>query len=306
MILFYGIPSEPPLRLAIDAAEAAHLPFVVLNQRRSHLADFALDADGDSEGLLVVDGRACPLAGFSGVYVRATDPSLVPELRARGRRPPDPTAVERAQALNDLLTEWLETTRVRVANRPIPTASNISKPYQAQAAMRAGFLTPTTLISNDPDEVRAFHARHGRVIFKSSSSVRSIVRELTAEHARDLARIRDLPTQFQALVEGVNVRVHVVDTEVFATEIETPAIDYRYASRDDLPMSMRPTELPPDVAQRCVDLSRDLGLSFTGIDLMRGRDGRWTCFEVNPAPAYSFFEEQTGQPVAAALVRYLS
>jgi hypothetical protein len=29
------------------------------------------------------------------------------------------------------------------------------------------------------------------------------------------------------------------------------------------------------------------------------------CFEVNPSPAYSYYESHTGQPISAALARYL-
>jgi hypothetical protein len=33
--------------------------------------------------------------------------------------------------------------------------------------------------------------------------------------------------------------------------------------------------------------------------------GRVYCFEVNPNPGFSYFEAQTGQPIAQAVARYL-
>jgi hypothetical protein len=30
------------------------------------------------------------------------------------------------------------------------------------------------------------------------------------------------------------------------------------------------------------------------------------CFEVNPSPGYSYFEANTGQPIARAVARYLA
>jgi hypothetical protein len=30
------------------------------------------------------------------------------------------------------------------------------------------------------------------------------------------------------------------------------------------------------------------------------------CFEVNPSPAYSYYQELTGAPISDALVRYLA
>ena len=98
-------------------------------------------------------------------------------------------------------------------------SSNMSKPFQAQLIAPL-FPTPPTLVTNEPDDVRDFVARHGRVIYKSISSVRSIVREWQPRDERALGRIRALPTQFQRFIEGTNIRVHVVGDKLFATEVE--------------------------------------------------------------------------------------
>jgi glutathione synthase/RimK-type ligase-like ATP-grasp enzyme len=170
---------------------------------------------------------------------------------------------------------------------------------------RCGFEIADTLVTNDPDEVLAFHRRHGRVIFKSISSIRSIVREFNPKDRRALQRLRHLPTQFQAFVPGVNLRVHTVGTSLFATEIESSATDYRYAARDGRDLTMKPIDLPDNIAARCLRLSQELNLPLCGIDLKRTPDGTYYCFEVNPSPAYSFYQEQTGQPIAEAVVDYL-
>ena len=151
-------------------------------------------------------------------------------------------------------TAWLDLADTLVVNRPHSMRSNSSKPFQSQLIADAGFAVPDTLVSNDPDEVRAFAALHGRVIFKSTSGIRSIVRELDAEHLARLEGVRALPTQFQAYIEGVDRRVHVVGEEVFATKMDTDAIDYRYASRDAAEVSHEPVELDEATAARCRDL----------------------------------------------------
>ena len=63
-------------------------------------------------------------------------------------------------------------------NRTAAMASNGSKPYQTQLIRAHGFAVPETLITNDPDLVRAFHQQHRRVIYKSISGARSIVHTL--------------------------------------------------------------------------------------------------------------------------------
>jgi glutathione synthase/RimK-type ligase-like ATP-grasp enzyme len=184
--------------------------------------------------------------------------------------------------------------------------SNVSKPYQLQLVADAGMPVPPTLVTNQPDLVRAFHARHGRLVYKSISGIRSIVTELDEASLQRLDRIRLLPTQFQAYVDGVDVRVHMVGDQVFATEIASAATDYRYARRNGEVATLSPTELPAVVQRRCVDLARRLELPFCGIDLRRRPDGVHVCFEVNPMPAFAYFEGETGQPIAAALVQLLA
>jgi glutathione synthase/RimK-type ligase-like ATP-grasp enzyme len=48
-----------------------------------------------------------------------------------------------------------------------------------------------------------------------------------------------------------------------------------------------------------------MGLSVAGIDLRRTPGRKWVCFEVNPSPAFVFYEEATGQPIGDAIARLL-
>ena len=49
-----------------------------------------------------------------------------------------------------------------------------------------------------------------------------------------------------------------------------------------------------------------MGLAFAGIDLRSGADGRTYCFEVNPSPAYSYYESATDEPISERLGEYLA
>jgi len=53
-------------------------------------------------------------------------------------------------------------------------------------------------------------------------------------------------------------------------------------------------------------LSAALGLDFAGIDLKLTDEGEVYCFEVNPCPAFSYYEHSTGQPIAHAIACYLA
>jgi hypothetical protein len=307
MILFCGIPSEPPLALAIQAASELGLDALVLNQRHLRFYDIRLSLDdGQLTGELVVSGRSWPIDRFTGVYVRLTELNSLPESRPRRSAYAHSDDRQHAMFVDATLQAWLEVAACRVINRQRPSSSNVSKPHQIQLIRQVGFLVPPTLVTNVPAEVVAFAHRHERIIYKSISSVRSIVHELTDERRPELDRIRHLPTQFQALVIGDDVRVHVVGDRVFATRIRTGAIDYRYAHQRGHDVDMQPFTLPAEVESRCLALSALLELPFCGIDFKLTPRGDYYCFEVNPSPAYSYYEETAGQPIARALVEYLA
>ncbi len=304
MILLCGIPSESPLAFVREALDRLEEPYVLLNQRRWEAAAVEFDIAGCRvDGSLRVGSSRWSLAEFGGVYTRLMNEQLLPELEGEPEGSP---RRRRCRAFHETLSAWYEIAPGRVVNRARVQGSNFSKPYQAQLIRECGFTTPETLITHDPELVRAFAARHGRVIYKSTSGVRSIVRELTPGDEARLGQIRWCPVQFQAYVEGTNVRVHTVGSDtVFATAVETDVTDYRYAIRDGGEARLTPFDLPDDLADRCLTLAAALGLPFSGIDLKLARSGEATCFEVNPSPGFSYYESNTGQPIAAALARYL-
>jgi hypothetical protein len=304
MILLCGIPSETPLAMIREQLDQLNTDYVLFNQR--HFADMAIAfelSETQLTGQLQVGDRDYRLEDFASIYTRLMDDSSLLE---RQHEPENSQKRRYCRILHDTLTRWCEITPARVVNRTIPMGSNFSKPYQLQLIREYGFNIPETLITNEPELVREFCDRHPRVIYKSISGIRSIVQTLEERDLAQLDRIRGCPTQFQAFVEGTNVRVHVVNTEVFATAIYTEATDYRYAHRQGSDADLQAIELPDDLASQCIKLAQGLKLAFVGIDLKIAPDNRVYCFEVNPSPAFSYYETHTGQPIARAVARYLA
>jgi hypothetical protein len=205
------------------------------------------------------------------------------------------------------LVALLETMTCPIANRASVSMSNCSKPYQALLVRKSGLLTPPTLITNDPEAALQFFEDCGRqVIFKSLSGVRSTVRRLDEQDFERLPLLRYGPVQFQKFLPGDNIRVHVIGSEAIATRIRSEAVDYRYAKQQGSRAVLEPTELPAEVLAACVELSHRMGLLLAGIDLKETPDGEYYCFEVNPSPGFAYYEQHTGQPISAVLVKALS
>jgi len=60
-----------------------------------------------------------------------------------------------------------------------------------------------------------------------------------------------------------------------------------------------------DDRARCVALTKSLGLLLADVDLRQDADGEWWCFEVNTAPGFIWFEQQTGLPIADTISQTL-
>jgi glutathione synthase/RimK-type ligase-like ATP-grasp enzyme len=219
---------------------------------------------------------------------------------------PGPVTGARGEAASSAFLSLASMLPKTVVNRPAAGRSNGSKPYQLGIIARAGLDVPDTLVTTDPDTARRFLSTHSRLVYKSISGIRSVVAVLGPA---DLARLDDVasgPVQLQEHVPGLDIRVHVVGDRWFACAIHSDAPDYRYAEAvTGDPVELRTYDLPPALGRRLVALCRRMGLLVAGIDLRLTPSGRWVCFEVNPSPGFSWYEEATGHPIAAAIASLL-
>ena len=212
------------------------------------------------------------------------DDRILPELDSE---PPDSPARTACRELHDTLYRWMEITPARVVNRASAMASNGSKPYQAQLIARAGFAIPETLVTNDPELVRAFFAQHGRVVYKSVSGI--ALRRAGAH----LERFR--PDRRHPLVPGAVPGVRRRRgrprprrrSQIFATRVtsERRTTATRAWTADGRP-ALEATTLDDATAERCIDCHRELGARFSAIHLSDdpGEGEAVSCFEVNPQP----------------------
>lgn len=200
------------------------------------------------------------------------------------------------------LAPWLNTFPGLVVNRPVDCGSNASKPYQISLIADHGFAVPHTVVTNSPRRAREFYesTSYG-VIFKSISYHRSIVKKMEPGDLERLETLRVCPVQLQGYVEGFDVRVHVVGEQVFASRILSEQSDYRY----DKSSEITPFDLPEGLAEQCLALSRALNLPLAGLDLRITPEDDVCCFEVNPSPAFSWYEDRTGQAITEAVVDLL-
>ncbi len=197
-----------------------------------------------------------------------------------------------------------------------PTADEMAlrKVYQLRKARRMGLSIPETLVTNRPEEARAFieHFGVGNVIRKAFRNIPQAPRETARVGEAELAMldaVRFAPVIFQAFVPAkLDLRVTVVDGEIFAASIAAQAqheVDYRSGLST---ATVRPYTLPDDVADRLLALMKEMNVAFGAVDFRVTPEGEHVFLEINPAGEYLFISERTGQPIpeaiAAALERH--
>jgi glutathione synthase/RimK-type ligase-like ATP-grasp enzyme len=186
---------------------------------------------------------------------------------------------------------------------------------QLLAARRRGLRVPETLVTNDPAALRAMARRLGSVAVKSpsgSAGLRDDMRILTQrvgpEELDDDGAIRSAPVMAQAYVpKRTEVRATVVAGRVMAVEIhsqetERTRVDWR---RYDHRTRYERLDLPADVRRACVQVTRDVGLDYSGIDLVRTPRDEYVFLEVNSEPAWLWIEDLTGMRITRALAGLL-
>jgi hypothetical protein len=167
----------------------------------------------------------------------------------------------------------LEDRGVRCLNSPRALAELEYPAHRLAALRRAGAPVPRTLISNDPDAVRAFLAEVPGVV------VRSLMGDAPAtEPPPDAPLELAAPTLFQQRLDGDLLHVTLVGE------------DARCA-----------VALPDEVVQRCRAVGREAGLPVAGLQLVRTRDAGWVFVDVDAAPT---LDAEASRAVAKLLVAH--
>lgn len=301
MILVWSVPGDSAASAVAAALERWGADARFFDQNDALEAGLELSVGSGVKGRLQLPDGDIRLEEISGAYIRPHETSRLQTIASA----PD-HARARAAALDDALLGWSEITPARVVNRPSAMASNHSKPYQSSIIHAQGFDVPETLVTTDKDALEAFWEKHQSIVYKSISGVRSVVTKVTPAHRERFATLANCPTQFQQWIPGTDFRAHVVGGEVFACRVESSATDYRYPNREEDAPKIQAQELPTDIAERCGSLAASMGLLLAGIDLRHTPDERWFCFEVNPSPGFTYYEQASGQPIADGIARLLA
>ncbi|MDT8759339.1 hypothetical protein MZO42_11580 [Sphingomonas psychrotolerans] len=202
---------------------------------------------------------------------------------------------------------WHDTLRARGAtmvNDPHAARTAESKVLQLAHAVDAGWYVPDTLISNDPERIRAFLSQDGKFIHKSLthfgwSEIDGCRFPRTAEISVDLLSSASLlaktPGIYQRKIEKrAEIRAFCFGNTCLALRIEpaeggATSPDWRGFHTPGRAFARQVT-LDAETHEACMRLMSSMGLITASFDIMVDRDGRHIFAELNQAGQFLWLE----------------
>jgi glutathione synthase/RimK-type ligase-like ATP-grasp enzyme len=282
----------------------------------------SLAADFERSLLLLPGGDWLESSRVRSVWYRKPHPHVFPQRLPAGQK-----AFARAESREACKSLYDALPCLWVSHPSAITAAE-NKARQLRLARTIGFSIPRTLITNDPDAVRAFFDEcRESVVYKALSRAYLTSEDpdgigitpishyvytslLRRHHLDDLDSLRLAPGVFQERIEkSYDIRVTVVGDTAFAAalpsrERDEANADWRRRFEDGARWHSH--KLPKDVDARCRALTRRLGLNYGSVDLILTHRNQYVFLEINPTGEYGWLEAQAGLPISLALADMLA
>lgn len=196
--------------------------------------------------------------------------------------------------------------KCKLINNPINAIAAEVKLTQLRKALEVGLLIPSTLISNNPIEIKKFFTIHNRkIIMKSYCSTETLSIKTTLLESvfpDEQLGIRMSPMIYQEVVEGEkHYRVVIIGDEYVASLFISKDID----SRIDLTAKVEAVKIPEQLFSKLKNLLVSLGLKIGIIDLKENYDGSIYFLEINQQGQFAYLDAISSTQGLDMMTRYL-
>lgn len=213
-------------------------------------------------------------------------------------------AVQEYRALYHSLAFLLETMPVWCINKYSASRVAVQKSVQLQIARRCGLKIPDTLMSNKPEEVRAFLRRGGRSICKGftphvwqktgqTSVAITETFEITADQLPSDEVLTYAPAIYQELVpKEYDIRMVLMGNHIYSYALNNSkkALDWRQdAGFGHVSADLVPT--PPEIQKSILEFARQTGVCFGSLDFGVDAKGQWWFLEINEQGQFLWLDQ---------------
>ena len=209
----------------------------------------------------------------------------------------------------DFFFGWLSTFRnvINSCHNELLASKKLTQLHHAQ---ELGFRIPETLISNDPEDIRAFYTkRKTEIIFKPLTGTAF---QFTGAHQFEEAHLLNIeagalaPSIYQERISVKhNLRITIVDQDVFAASIKVSNTHAELDWRLERNPVIEPYALPAGIQDKLLKLQQRLGLRYGAVDMIVNDDDEYVFLEDNPGGQFLFVEIPTKLPISKAVASAL-
>lgn len=213
-------------------------------------------------------------------------------------------AAQEYRSLYQSIAYLLESLPVWCINKYSAGRLMIQKSVQLQLAQRCGLKIPDTLMSNNPEMVRAFLGRGGRSVCKGftphvwqkngySSVAITETFEITSDKLPSDEVLTYAPAIYQELVpKEYDIRMVLMGNRVYSYALRNTkkALDWRQdAGFGHVSAEQVPT--PPDVEKGILEFARRSGVCFGSLDFGVDAKGQWWFLEINEQGQFLWLDQ---------------
>lgn len=206
--------------------------------------------------------------------------------------------------------EQLDRAGVIIINSPAALQIAESKFLTSFILQEKGFTVPPSIIVQELDEAEAFLSEYEDVVAKPLYGFQGYgVIRIRRSEADARSRIEWSLNEFKGIClqkyvpnPGRDIRAFVVGDQVVASIYRLAKIG-RWKTNIRAGAKPKACRLTAEQRDMSVRASKELGLDYTGVDIIEGPDGDYI-LEVNGAPAWGGVVEATGRNIAQDIVNH--
>lgn len=220
------------------------------------------------------------------------------------------------------LVGWLSSYEGFMLDSPMQVRWAENKMMQIQTAERFGIKIPKTIVSNDPEEVKAFFnglpsrsmitkMQHSFAVYENGVEQVVFTNKLSEKDVEELDGLELCPMTFQEAVEkDIELRVTVVGDEIFAAYVDSQAMegaenDWRQRGLA-LVDNWKTYELPEELKTSILKYMDFLSLNYGAWDFILTPGGEFVFLEVNPAGEWFWLDKVFDGGISKAIAGVLS
>lgn len=192
-----------------------------------------------------------------------------------------------------------------------------NKLYQLKIAQSIGFNIPDTLVTSQHIMLKIFIEKHNQNVIvkplrqgriKYDNEFKTIfTNKLSLNLIEHIEEYTLTPSIFQEYInKEYELRVTVVGEKVFAAKVDSQKLDETKIDWRKHKTPFQKYSLPNEISDKCVQLTRQLNLSFGAIDIIKNMEGQYIFLEINPNGQWAWLEMEAGLKISDEIINYLT